>query len=107
MSHHQPGNTVRRFHGTGLKCTLGINGKTKCCTDPTCAVCNIIQQGFDMAYSSDGRYGKGLYGVSTYYSYRQPTSAGYTVSSIARAAFETSAFLALFHFEKDRYRKCA
>jgi hypothetical protein len=65
MSHHQPGNTVRRFHGTGLKCTLGINGKAKCCTDPTCAVCNIIQQGFDMAYSSDGRYGKGLYGVST------------------------------------------
>lgn len=106
MSHHQPGNTVRRFHGTGLKCTLGINGKAKCCTDPTCAVCNIIQQGFDMAYSSDGRYGKGLYGVSTY-SYRQPTSAGYTVSSIARFAFETSAFLVLFHFEKDRYRKCA
>ena len=58
------GNTVRRFHGTGLKCTLGMNGNVSCCDDATCATCNIIKFGFDMDFSSDGRYGKGLYATA-------------------------------------------
>jgi hypothetical protein len=58
------GNTLRRFHGTGQKCTLGIHGNTKCCADKTCATCNIINTGFSMTYASHGRYGRGLYSTS-------------------------------------------
>eukprot|EP01048_Picozoa_sp_COSAG05_P016236 COSAG05_NODE_2065_length_3619_cov_11.291824_5_plen_141_part_00 len=62
--HAGKGNTVRRFHGTGLKCTLGIGGNVSCCDDKTCATCNIINFGFDMGFSSNGRYGKGLYATA-------------------------------------------
>merc|ERR1711871_360176 len=59
------GNTHQRWHGTGLKCSLGI-GQTTICDDKTCVTCNIIRGGFDISYCRvPGRYGIGLYASAT------------------------------------------
>lgn len=64
-----PGNTHRRFHGTGsMKCQLGISSDTLC-TIPECSVCGIIRSGLQMKFVGTTvdrghgfhRFGKGLY----------------------------------------------
>eukprot|EP01046_Picozoa_sp_COSAG06_P045921 COSAG06_NODE_6424_length_2938_cov_4.027827_1_plen_334_part_00 len=60
------GNTQQRWHGTGIKCSLGYSGTSTICDDRTCATCNIIRSGFDIKYcKTAGRYGIGLYASAT------------------------------------------
>ena len=60
------GNTQQRWHGTGIKCSLGLASQPTICDDQSCATCNIIRSGFDLAYvKTAGRYGIGLYASST------------------------------------------
>jgi len=67
-------NVQRRFHGTTMKCSFGINEGQKPCSADDCAVCTIIERGFDLDKSRGGpltsqfatlggalRYGRGLY----------------------------------------------
>ena len=66
FGHGGKGNVQNRWHGTGIKCTLGLKGQTSICTDKTCATCNIIRSGFDISYCrTPGRYGIGLYASAT------------------------------------------
>ena len=55
------------FHGTGLCCTLGLQGQNELCVDPACSTCRIIESGFDRRKEPatrkwndrcQGRYGK-------------------------------------------------
>eukprot|EP00971_Amphidinium_carterae_P083860 1659634-Amphidinium_carterae.1 len=55
-----PGNTQRRFHATTLKCNF--SGAT--CTDRTCLVCCIINEGFKLELNTRAGFGKGLYSTS-------------------------------------------
>lgn len=59
-----PGNKQRRFHSTKLSCSAWIG---KPCSDGTCPLCNIINNGFDVKYSgkTGSRFGPGLYSSST------------------------------------------
>ncbi|EGC29757.1 hypothetical protein DICPUDRAFT_158622 [Dictyostelium purpureum] len=60
-----PGNEKRRFHGTKIQCSLGINGNTNICTSSTCAVCRIIETSFILPVHSNKshflRFGPGIY----------------------------------------------
>ncbi|EGC34070.1 hypothetical protein DICPUDRAFT_92291 [Dictyostelium purpureum] len=59
------GNEKRRFHGTKIQCSLGLNGNTEICPSPTCAVCRIIETSFILpAHSNKAhflRFGPGIY----------------------------------------------
>lgn len=69
------GNEVRRFHGTASDpaCSFGIDVRSPPCVRPTCAVCRICSDSFDVRFAGSGsggqrmalRYGKGLYFSST------------------------------------------
>lgn len=64
-----PGNECRRFHGTSMECSLGINGNTILCNSTTCRVCLIARNSFSMAAAQSNhawsRFGRGLYFTST------------------------------------------
>jgi hypothetical protein len=65
-AHGGRGNAHQRWHGTGIKCSLGYGGTSTICDDTTCATCNIIRSGFDIKYcKTAGRYGIGLYASAT------------------------------------------
>lgn len=62
-----PGNKVRRFHGTSMPCKQRFDGTAFCTSG--CPVCGIIQNGFQLsylgkAYGNLGRFGKGHYATS-------------------------------------------
>ena len=60
------GNSHQRWHGTAIKCSLGLGQQQTICDDRTCATCNIIRSGFDIKYvRTAGRYGIGLYASAT------------------------------------------
>lgn len=67
--HGGPGNEQRRFHGTGMKCKLGLAGHETLCSDTTCAVCGIIRTSFLLSKAqsniSFARFGAGTYFTST------------------------------------------
>ncbi|CAG8550022.1 2864_t:CDS:2 [Diversispora eburnea] len=58
------GNEQRRFHGTRMKCLLGISSDN-ICYDTTCALCNIISNGYKLSYNGINfpcqKFGPGLY----------------------------------------------
>lgn len=59
-----PGNQQRRFHQCVMKCDF----KGMPCSDKTCAVCSIIETGFQMKYvgsTAGSRFGAGIYCTST------------------------------------------
>eukprot|EP00698_Gefionella_okellyi_P022645 TRINITY_DN752_c0_g1_i1.p1 TRINITY_DN752_c0_g1~~TRINITY_DN752_c0_g1_i1.p1 ORF type:complete len:683 (+),score=104.00 TRINITY_DN752_c0_g1_i1:44-2050(+) len=64
-----PGNEQRRFHGTGIKCQLGMPGNNTLCSRTDCAVCGISRTNFRLskafAKTGWGRFGRGLYFTST------------------------------------------
>ena len=77
------GNTHRRFHGTGMTCTLNYNGASPTlCKDAKCAVCSISRTSLQLSYfksnTSAGRFGPGLYTTST-----SSKSHGYNTKSEA------------------------
>lgn len=64
------GGEARRWHGTSLRCSFGINIEQPPCADPHCAVCSIFARSFDVAHAGTSavggqrralRYGPGLY----------------------------------------------
>ncbi len=68
-----PGNTVRRFHGTKLACSL-TNGQL--CANAGCAVCSILRTGFLLQYANTGLFGRGMY-----FSSMSTKSNGYVVAN--------------------------
>jgi len=54
------GNQQKRFHGTKMKCKFAGSP----CSDTTCAICGIIQNGFDMKRCKTGFFGRGIYCTS-------------------------------------------
>jgi len=63
------GNEQRRFHGTSLLCSFGVELREPPCEDSRCAVCNICQDGFRLLYAGSQtkflRFGPGLYFTAT------------------------------------------
>jgi hypothetical protein len=69
------GNVRRRFHGTTMECSFGIDLASRPCLSGSCSVCRIMEQGFALARAGLGpnsatfgaslRYGAGLYFSST------------------------------------------
>lgn len=64
------GTEVRRWHGTSLRCSFGIDIEQPPCADPHCAVCSIFARSFDVALAGTSavgglrralRYGGGIY----------------------------------------------
>jgi len=51
------------------KCNIGDKGVKKLCLDPSCSLCRIIENSFDLSFyvkkSSWGRFGAGIYTSST------------------------------------------
>lgn len=68
-----PGNELRRWHGTSLKCNFSGNEP---CSDATCAVCSISKTGFKMQFANNGSFGKGMY-----FSAKSSKSHGYNGGS--------------------------
>ncbi|CAI2162494.1 10859_t:CDS:2 [Funneliformis geosporum] len=61
------GNEQRRFHGTKMKCQVGLKDN-KICIDKQCSVCAIIREGYKLKYVGTGtisaafqRFGSGIY----------------------------------------------
>ncbi|CAG8493993.1 3347_t:CDS:2, partial [Funneliformis mosseae] len=61
------GNEQRRFHGTKMKCQVGLQNN-KICSDKQCSVCAIIREGYKLKYVGTGtisaafqRFGSGIY----------------------------------------------
>ncbi|CAG8458216.1 9554_t:CDS:2 [Gigaspora rosea] len=59
------GNEQRRFHGTRMKCFLGIKTDTLC-SNPECSICGIIINGFKLSYEGPRsfpwqKFGEGIY----------------------------------------------
>ncbi|GBC08148.1 hypothetical protein RclHR1_07930005 [Rhizophagus clarus] len=61
------GNEQRRFHGTRMKCLLGIETDTLC-SDMTCAVCRIITEGYKLMYAKTSRFKYQRFGDGIYFS---------------------------------------
>lgn len=63
------GNERRRWHGTKRTCNIGDEGKTQLCTAPSCSLCGIIKNSFDLSFSAKNtgfkRFGTGIYTSST------------------------------------------
>lgn len=63
------GNENRRWHGTVRECTIGDEGETELCSDPSCSLCCIMKTTFDLAVSAKKtnfrRFGMGIYTSST------------------------------------------
>ncbi|KAF9790512.1 hypothetical protein BJ322DRAFT_395524 [Thelephora terrestris] len=59
------GNENRRWHGTVRKCKLGDPGNTTFCADAGCFLCSILKTSFNMAVSTQGWFGRGIYTSST------------------------------------------
>ena len=57
------GNTKRRFHGTSRSCLVGEESLVPC-TDPNCATCSIVRNGFQLGQGEELRFGKGIYSTS-------------------------------------------
>ncbi|KAJ3350468.1 hypothetical protein HDU91_006244 [Kappamyces sp. JEL0680] len=56
------------FHGAKRTCSIGTMSNSVC-QDPSCAVCGIISNGFDVAHYAprfrEGRFGRGIYFTSS------------------------------------------
>jgi hypothetical protein len=61
--HGSLGNTQRRFHATRIECGLGVTTDQPC-SSSSCAVCGILQRGFDISKAADGRFGRAIYSTS-------------------------------------------
>ena len=63
------GNENRRWHGTTRTCAIGDKGVTDLCSSPSCSLCCIIKNSFDLSFFSRktnfGRFGAGIYTSST------------------------------------------
>ena len=63
------GNVNRRWHGTTRKCRIGDKGMTTLCPNPSCSLCRIIANSFDLSFFAKktnwGRFGVGIYTSST------------------------------------------
>ncbi|GAQ80069.1 C2H2 zinc finger protein [Klebsormidium nitens] len=60
----QDGNVRIRFHGSGMKCSLGLHGNTSLCPEPDCGVCGILRSGFrskKIRTDAFQRFGTGFY----------------------------------------------
>jgi hypothetical protein len=62
-------NEHRRWHGTTRECTIGDEGETEFCSDPSCSLCCIMKTTFDLSVSAKKtnfrRFGMGIYTSST------------------------------------------
>lgn len=56
------GNTLRRYHGTAMRCRFAGSP----CSDPKCSVCRILHNGFDPSQQgrNGGGHGPGLFFTS-------------------------------------------
>ncbi|RIA79234.1 hypothetical protein C1645_841192 [Glomus cerebriforme] len=61
------GNEQRRFHGTRMKCLLGIKTDTLC-SNVACAVCRIITEGYKLIYAKTSRFKYQKFGDGIYFS---------------------------------------
>ncbi|RGB33356.1 hypothetical protein C1646_654462 [Rhizophagus diaphanus] len=61
------GNEQRRFHGTRMKCLLGIQ-TDMLCPDMNCAVCRIITEGYKLIYAKTSRFKYQKFGDGIYFS---------------------------------------
>jgi hypothetical protein len=43
------GNENRRWHGTRRECHLGDKGNTQLCASPTCSLCSIVKNSYDLS----------------------------------------------------------
>lgn len=68
-----PGNTLRRYHGTAMRCRF--NGSL--CTDPKCSCCGILRNGFDISKLGSATGNKGNYGAGLYFTSVSSTAKGY------------------------------
>merc|ERR1712187_497886 len=68
-----PGNTLRRYHGTAMRCRF--NGIL--CTDPKCSCCGILRKGFDTSKLGSATGNNGVYGPGLYYTSCSSTAKGY------------------------------
>jgi hypothetical protein len=53
-------NIRRRFHGTPMRCKLGINSNTLC-SDSSCNLCQVAEHGLQIGRAAHGTFGRGLY----------------------------------------------
>eukprot|EP00245_Coleochaete_scutata_P016262 TRINITY_DN750_c0_g2_i1.p1 TRINITY_DN750_c0_g2~~TRINITY_DN750_c0_g2_i1.p1 ORF type:complete len:406 (+),score=63.72 TRINITY_DN750_c0_g2_i1:162-1220(+) len=66
MKCKQDGNEVQRFYGTSLKCSLGINDKSRLCDSDRCELCCILRSGFKFKRSkARSKFGWGIHTSST------------------------------------------
>jgi len=80
-----PGNTVRRFHGTGCQCTIGLGGNTSLCSASDCAICGIMRTGFRCGKPT--QFSALRYGCGLYFSATSSKSAGYCKGHPTNAMF--------------------
>lgn len=97
-----PGNEQRRFHGTAMKCKLGLPGNGTLCSDSTCAVCGIIRTSFRISRAqsniSFARFGAGTYFTSTSskcHDYNVKSEIGLGQGTGLRATFVVTLMLGL------------
>lgn len=67
-----PGNTLRRFHGTAMRCHFAGSP----CTNKACSVCQILSNGFDIGKSGTAS-GTVFYGTGHYFTSMSSTAKGY------------------------------
>lgn len=64
----KPGNEQWRWHGTYCGCSITTyESRGAICLAPTCSLCGIIRNSYDIAWSGRkwGRYGRGIYTTCT------------------------------------------
>eukprot|EP00927_Polykrikos_kofoidii_P023939 TRINITY_DN21875_c0_g1_i1.p1 TRINITY_DN21875_c0_g1~~TRINITY_DN21875_c0_g1_i1.p1 ORF type:complete len:520 (-),score=74.53 TRINITY_DN21875_c0_g1_i1:78-1571(-) len=75
-----PGNEMRRFHGTRLVCDF----QGEPCNDPGCSVCRIIQGGrFSLSCIGEGSKNMGHFGSGLYFTSFSNTAKGYGLDPAA------------------------
>jgi hypothetical protein len=75
------GNEQRRFHGTKMKCLLGIKTDSLC-SDITCAVCGIITEGYKLVYAKTSKFKYLKFGDGIYFSATSSKSDGFNRESL-------------------------
>ncbi|CAG8700811.1 732_t:CDS:2 [Cetraspora pellucida] len=61
------GNEQRRFHGTRMKCFLGIETEALC-SNSECSICGIIKNGFKLSYEGPKSFPWQKFGPGIYFS---------------------------------------
>lgn len=83
------GHKTRRFHGTSMKCTFGVNINKRPCDDLDCSVCSICESGFKLDRAHSGPMTRGYatlrgslrYDVGLYFSKHSSKSHDYASNS--------------------------